>query len=64
MAVTVISVIMLNEQQENADLEGLMKNTEEAKLFREQMYKSEKFMKTVQHLLPIWDQMGLLDPLN
>lgn len=64
MAVTVISVVMLNEQQDNADLGSLMTNTKEAKQFREQMYKSERFIKTVKHLLPIWDQMGLLDPLH
>lgn len=61
---TVISVVMLNEQQENADIGGLMANTKEAIQFREQMYKSERFKKTVKHLLPIWDKMGLLDPLH
>lgn len=64
MAVTTISAVMLNEQKENADLSGLMSNTEEAKKFREQMFKSERFITTVKHFLPIWDQMGLLDPLH
>lgn len=54
---------MLNEQQVDADLGGLMSDTPEAKQFRQQMYKNEKLMETLKHFLPIWDQMGLLDPL-
>lgn len=55
---------MLNNQEDNADVAGLIGDTPEAIQFRKQMFKSPRLHKAAQHFLPIWDAKGLLDPLH
>ncbi|XP_063696922.1 uncharacterized protein LOC134827942 isoform X2 [Culicoides brevitarsis] len=64
LALVAISPVILNEQEDHADLEGLVGDSLESKQFKEQMFKNSKFIKTLKHFLPIWDKMGLLDPLH
>ncbi|XP_063696978.1 uncharacterized protein LOC134827987 [Culicoides brevitarsis] len=64
MAVIVASPVMLNEQEDNADFESFVSDSPAARQFREQMLKNAKFIKTLKHFLPIWDNMGLLDQLH
>lgn len=55
---------MINTQTKDADMTSLVGDTEQAAKFRKQMFKSRKFIKTLQNLLPEWDAVGLLDPLH
>lgn len=63
---TVLTVlpIILNKQQENAELGNIMTDSTEARKFKKQLFENENFIKVVKHFLPIWDNMGLLDPLH
>lgn len=56
--------IILNKEEENAELSNLMTDTAEAQAFKKQIFANEKVTKVIKHFLPIWDKMGLLDPLH
>ncbi|XP_063707216.1 uncharacterized protein LOC134836024 [Culicoides brevitarsis] len=63
---TVVSVlpIIINKEEENADVSYLMTDTPEAQKFKKEMFANERLIATVKHFLPLWDKVGLLDPLH
>lgn len=60
----VVYPIMINAQIKDASMTNLIGDTEQAAMFREQMFRNKKYVQTLQELLPKWNSMGLLDPLH
>lgn len=52
---------MLNENSENADIEGLFGNDKRCQLFKNQVYSNEKVHNNIRSLLPFFDRKGILD---
>ncbi|EDW84847.1 uncharacterized protein Dwil_GK14343 [Drosophila willistoni] len=66
-AVTVSLVshaIMINDQNADADFNGLMLDDERGRKFRKLIYTNKKLRDILQRLLPVFDRCGLLDVVD
>lgn len=55
---------MLNTLDKGMEMENLFADTEKAKQTRKTLFRNPRYQKVLKHFLPIWNQRGLLDPLN
>lgn len=59
-AVTVLPIVK-STSRSDATLDGLMKDDTDDTSFRYDCYNNERFRAYMQHLLPYFDKLGLLD---
>uniref|UniRef100_A0A336MJB6 CSON013154 protein n=1 Tax=Culicoides sonorensis TaxID=179676 RepID=A0A336MJB6_CULSO len=62
--IIVLYPIMVNIQTKDADISNVIGENENASKFRSQMFKNQKVSDKLKELLPIWDSLGLLDPMH
>lgn len=56
-----VQPLMINEQVEDANIDVLLTNDERALKFRRLLFSSAKVQANLQKLIPMYDEMGLLD---
>ena len=54
---------MINTCGDDADFESLMMDDEKAMRFKTRIMKNPKYQEILEHILPVFDREGLLDPL-
>lgn len=61
IASCLIQPLMINEENEDADVEALITGDERSMKYKRIIYSSTKVRNNLRKLIPIYDQMGIFD---